>query len=80
MKHALHSAGGTAPAVATWLIEITGNPAVPAMYIMAGAAVSAVAALSIHESSRLAITDSVMPHLAVPAQCRRPRACGFNFV
>jgi MHS family proline/betaine transporter-like MFS transporter len=60
-------AGGTAPAVATWLIEITGNPAVPAIYIMASAAVSAVAALSIHESSRLAITDSVMPHLAVPA-------------
>jgi MHS family proline/betaine transporter-like MFS transporter len=30
-------AGGTAPAVATWLIEQTGNPSVPAMYIMASA-------------------------------------------
>jgi MFS transporter, MHS family, proline/betaine transporter len=57
-------AGGTAPAVATWLIELTGHPSVPAMYIMAAAAVSAVAALSVHESSRLAISDSVMPDLA----------------
>ena len=60
-------AGGTAPAVPTWLIELTGNPNVPAMYIMAGAAVSALAALSVHESSRQAISDSVLPHMAPTA-------------
>ncbi|MGE0005481.1 MAG: MFS transporter [Parvibaculaceae bacterium] len=43
-------AGGTAPAVATWLIETTGHPAVPALYIMACAAISAVAAFSLRES------------------------------
>lgn len=57
-------AGGTAPAVATWLIEQTGNPSVPAMYIMTSAVISAIAALSIHESSREAISDTVMPHFA----------------
>jgi MFS transporter, MHS family, proline/betaine transporter len=56
-------AGGTAPAVATWLIVLTERPRVPAIYIMAAAAVSAVAALSVHESSRQAISDSVMPAL-----------------
>jgi MFS transporter, MHS family, proline/betaine transporter len=53
-------AGGTAPAVATWLIGATGNPKVPAMYIMAGAAISAVAALSVHERTRQAIADSII--------------------
>lgn len=53
-------AGGTAPAVATWLIDVTGNPSVPAIYIMASAAVSALAALSVRESSRQAISDSVL--------------------
>ena len=33
--------GGTAPAVATWLIELTGRPSVPAVYMAAAAAVSA---------------------------------------
>ena len=60
-------AGGTAPAIATWLIELTGSPSVPALYIMAGAAISAVAALSVRESSRQAISDSIMPHLAASA-------------
>jgi MHS family proline/betaine transporter-like MFS transporter len=64
-------AGGTAPAVATWLIGITGNPNVPAMYIMAGAAISAVAALSVHERSRQAISDSILPHLAPTASTGR---------
>ena len=60
-------AGGTAPAVATWLIELTGQPRVPAMYIMAGATVSAAAALPVRESTRQAIADSVIPHLAASA-------------
>ena len=56
--------GGTAPAVATWLIGVTDQPKVPALYIMAGAAISAVAALSVRESARQAIADSVLPELA----------------
>jgi MHS family proline/betaine transporter-like MFS transporter len=60
-------AGGTAPAVATWLIGLTGNPKVPAIYIMVGAAISAVAALSIHERSRQAIGDTVIPPVAASA-------------
>ena len=60
-------AGGTAPAVATWLIDLTGSPSVPAIYIMASAAISAIAALSVHERSRQAIADSVLPHLAPSA-------------
>ncbi|HSD34608.1 MAG TPA: MFS transporter [Alphaproteobacteria bacterium] len=57
-------AGGTAPAVATWLMTWTGHAMVPALYIMAGAAISAVAALSVHERSRQAIADSVIHDLA----------------
>jgi MHS family proline/betaine transporter-like MFS transporter len=53
-------AGGTAPAVATWLIEVTGRPSVPAIYIMACAAISAAAALSVRESSRQSLADSVI--------------------
>lgn len=53
-------AGGTAPAVATWLIETTGHPSVPALYIMACAAISAVAALSVREHKRRELADSVI--------------------
>jgi MHS family proline/betaine transporter-like MFS transporter len=53
-------AGGTAPAVATWLIDITGDMAMPAFYIMLCAAISAAAALSIHETRRQALADSVI--------------------
>ena len=58
-------AGGTAPAVATWLIDVTGQPSVPAIYIMVAAAISAIAALSVHERLRQAISDSVLPHVGV---------------
>ena len=54
-------AGGTAPAVATWLIEITDNVSMPAFYIMACAAISAVAALSIRESRGRELRDSAIP-------------------
>jgi MHS family proline/betaine transporter-like MFS transporter len=53
-------AGGTAPAVATWLIDITGDMAMPGFYIMLCAAISAAAALSIHETRRQALADSVI--------------------
>jgi MHS family proline/betaine transporter-like MFS transporter len=57
-------AGGTAPAVATWLIGRTGSASVPALYIMVAGAISAIAALQVHARSRQAIADSVLPHLA----------------
>lgn len=53
-------AGGTAPAVATWLIEATGHHSVPAFYIMICAAISGAAALSVRETSRRALADSVI--------------------
>ena len=60
-------AGGSAPAVATWLIDVTGYPNVPAIYIMVGAVISAIAAMSVHERSRQAISDSILPHAGVSA-------------
>jgi MHS family proline/betaine transporter-like MFS transporter len=60
-------AGGTAPAVATWLIDRTGNVLVPAFYIMLASAFSAFAALSIHPRAHQAIADSVLPHAAASA-------------
>jgi MHS family proline/betaine transporter-like MFS transporter len=67
----LGMAGGTAPAVATWLIGVTDHPMFPAFYIMAGAIISIVAVLSVHERSREAIGDSVLPHLPAPANAVR---------
>ena len=57
-------AGGTAPAVCSWLIDRTGYMLIPALYIMLASAFSALAALSIHPESRKAISDSIIPHLA----------------
>lgn len=53
-------AGGTAPAVATWLIDVTGNPSMPALYIMVCAAISAAAALSVRESRHRSMKDEAM--------------------
>jgi MHS family proline/betaine transporter-like MFS transporter len=55
-------AGGTAPAVATWLIAITDQPLVPAIYMTFGAIISAIAALSVRGSSRPAMSDSIIPN------------------
>jgi len=49
--------GGTAPAVATWLIETSGDPTMPAFYIMLCAAISAAAALSVRESRHRSLKD-----------------------
>jgi MHS family proline/betaine transporter-like MFS transporter len=53
-------AGGTAPAVATWLIDTTGNTAMPAFYIMACAAISAAAALTVRTSPEAALKDEAV--------------------
>lgn len=50
-------AGGTAPAVATWLIDVTGNTAMPAFYIMAAAAISAAAALTVRAGTQGALEE-----------------------
>jgi MHS family proline/betaine transporter-like MFS transporter len=54
-------AGGTAPAIATWLIDFTNQPLIPAIFIMAGAVISAIAALSVSGTSRQAISDLIVP-------------------
>ncbi len=53
-------AGGTAPAVATWLIDTTGDFTMPAFYIMACAAISAAAALSVRESRSRELQDEAI--------------------
>jgi hypothetical protein len=53
--------GGTAPVVATWLIEQTAYPLAPALYIMLGAGFSAAAALSVRDSSRQAMEEPAAP-------------------
>ncbi len=41
--------GGFAPLISTWLVKVTGNPYSPALYVMAGGALSAAAILSMKE-------------------------------
>jgi MHS family proline/betaine transporter-like MFS transporter len=53
-------AGGTAPAVATWLIEETGNVSMPAFYIMVCAAISAAAAFSLRESRQQPMSEEAV--------------------
>ena len=53
-------AGGTAPAVATWLIEETGNVSMPAFYIMLCAAISVAAALSLRESRQQSLGEEAV--------------------
>jgi MHS family proline/betaine transporter-like MFS transporter len=53
-------AGGTAPAVATWLIEETGNVSMPAFYIMVCAAISAAAAFSLRESRQQSMSEEAV--------------------
>jgi len=53
-------AGGTAPAVATWLIEETGNVSMPAFYIMVCAAISTAAVLSLRESRQRSLGEEAV--------------------
>jgi MHS family proline/betaine transporter-like MFS transporter len=53
-------AGGTAPAVATWLIEETGNVSMPAFYIMVCAAISTAAAFSLRESRQRSLGEETV--------------------
>lgn len=50
--------GGTAPFIATWLIESTGNNMAPAIYLIAVAALGLVGALLLPETSKLALSEA----------------------
>lgn len=49
--------GGTAPFIATWLIQVTGNTLAPAGYLLAAAAVALVAMLACRETAHRALQD-----------------------
>jgi len=49
--------GGTAPFVATWLIQLTGNKLAPAWYLVAAAAIALVAMVVSRETSREPLAD-----------------------
>lgn len=49
--------GGTAPFIATWLIQVTGNKAAPAWYLLAAAAVALVAIIASRETAHNALQD-----------------------
>lgn len=49
--------GGTAPFIATWLIQVTGNKAAPAWYLLGAAAVALVAIIASRETAHHALQD-----------------------
>ena len=49
--------GGTAPFIATWLIQLTGNKMAPAWYLLAAAAVALIAMLASRETAHKAFQD-----------------------
>ncbi|MBF8729254.1 MULTISPECIES: MFS transporter [Pseudomonas] len=49
--------GGTAPFIATWLIQVTGNKLAPAGYLLAAAVVALVAMLACRETAHRALQD-----------------------
>ncbi|AGT08836.1 MFS transporter [Paracoccus aminophilus] len=51
--------GGTAPLMATWLINATDNNLSPAIYLMAVAVLAAAGGLMLRETSRISLVDEV---------------------
>lgn len=49
--------GGTAPFIATWLIQLTGNKMAPAWYLLAAAGVALIAMLMSRETAHKALQD-----------------------
>lgn len=45
------AAGGTAPYICTWLVDVTGSPVAPAGFVMGTALITLVAALALRETS-----------------------------
>jgi MFS transporter, MHS family, proline/betaine transporter len=63
--------GGTAPVVATWLIEQTQYPLAPALYLMLGAALSLVSALLLRDPYSRPLHEEVpAPSLAIAEATR----------
>jgi MHS family proline/betaine transporter-like MFS transporter len=56
--------GGTAPAINAWLIGVTGDPLVPAYYMMASCVVGAVALYFVPETAGASIRGRGIPGLA----------------
>jgi MFS transporter, MHS family, proline/betaine transporter len=56
--------GGTAPAVNEWLIALTGDPLVPAYYMMASCVIGAVALAFVPETAGASIRGRGIPGLA----------------
>ncbi len=53
--------GGTAPAVNSWLIGVTGDTLVPAYYMMAACAVGAVSLLFLKETAGKSLRGTELP-------------------
>ncbi|SEO16815.1 MFS transporter, MHS family, proline/betaine transporter [Paracoccus alcaliphilus] len=49
--------GGTAPLMATWLIDTTGNNLAPALYLMVIAVLAGIGGLALRETSRISLMD-----------------------
>ncbi|MEA9902506.1 glycine betaine/L-proline transporter ProP [Xanthomonas campestris] len=61
--------GGTTPLVTTWLVERTGDPLVPAYYLMGAAAIGLVTMLFVRETAGLPLRGSP-PAVASDAEAR----------
>jgi MHS family proline/betaine transporter-like MFS transporter len=53
--------GGTAPAVNDWLTQRTGEPLMPAFYMMAACVVGAIALISVPETTRCPLNGTATP-------------------
>jgi len=53
--------GGTAPLMATWLIDASGNRLAPAIYLMVIAILAAIGGLALPETSQISLEDE-NPH------------------
>jgi hypothetical protein len=53
--------GGTAPAINDWLTTKTGNPLMPAYYMMAACVVGAIALLKVPETTRCPLNGTATP-------------------
>ncbi len=52
------AAGGTAPYVCTWLVDVTGSNLSPAYFLMVTAVITLVAALGMRETAGTALRDA----------------------
>lgn len=65
--------GGTAPLMATWLIDTTGNNLAPAFYLMAIAVLAMVGGLALPETYRISLMDESPERKDVPKEVQFAR-------